>query len=865
MIPVLWVGLAGAARLDGPLPEAADLHLTLDPAAEAFSGEIALAYTFDHRTRSVSLHAQGLTFTAASLEVDGQRLPATVGPKEDQTVQVGWASTARGPATLHLAWTGLASATDTDGLFRQEEGGRPYLFSQFEPISARRAFPIVDEPGLKIPYTVSLSTPAGLVAAANAPLVGTRIDGDRAHHSFAPTRPLPAYLVAFAVGPFDVVPLGALGRAGRPTRLLVPAGRAADAAASGAAVGPLLGAIEAWFDSPLPYEKLDIVAIPDPIGFGGMENAGLITASLDLMVVRPELDSPARQRSWALLLAHELAHHWFGDWVTPAWWDDLWLNESFASYLAGVVVEQLHPDWSLPALRVADQGGAMATDTLPETRAVRQPVTGDGDILTAFDAIAYEKGEALLHMIAAWMGPEPFRAGVRQYLADHADGSATADDLLRALDAAGDRPVSPILGPFLERPGLPRLAFSLDCAAGATPRLSVHARRHLPGGQSSRSRWRVPMRLRYPTPAGPAETQLLLRGRREAVALPGAVDCPGWILPNVDQRGYYRVAWTDAQLAPLLGPAAPDLSLSERVGLLQDASAMVAAGQVSPTLLLGALPQLLALEQPAVTATTLPIVRALDAHLVPDALRPSYAAFLRRTYGPLAAQLGWEPKPGEDDATRRLRPALLGLVGGAGEDPVLRAEAQRRAEQWLTTRQGTAAELVPLCLQLTAIDGDLSTFEALRDGLGRDPDKVPRGWILSAMGRLRDPVALTAALDFALTSGEVGLGEATSLLYGPLSRPRTADVLYRYALDHLPQIEAKVPAVGRAYLSYVGAGFCSPADRARVEADLKPLSARWVGGGRVLTEVLGEIDQCVANKARQEPGVIAFLSAQPPP
>ena len=404
-------------------------------------------------------------------------------------------------------------------LLRQQEAGRWYAMTQFESTGARLAFPLFDELGWKVPWALTLTVPDNLQAFANMPL---------AEHSptkpgwktlrFETTPPLPVYLLAFAVGPFDVVDAGlshplpasngpgpasapASPHSATPMRFIAPAGRGADAAYAAASTGAIVRRLEAYFNQPHPYAKLDSLAVPVTVGFDAMENAGLITYASTVMLAAPGSVTPRFQRDYTAIAAHELAHPWFGNLVTMAWWDDLWLNESFASWLGDRITAELQPGWGWDSAAVMARRDAMRTDRLQSSRRIAEPVHTDDDLAGVWDSITYQKGQAVLAMFEQWLGPDRFRAGVRRYINRHAWGSATAADFSAAL--AVDEPSLPdALHSFTHQPGIPRVAVEILCDAGP-PRLRLRQSRLLARGSVGRSGaapalWQLPMVIRTP-------------------------------------------------------------------------------------------------------------------------------------------------------------------------------------------------------------------------------------------------------------------------------------------------------------------------------------------------------------------------------
>ena len=359
-----------------------------------------------------------------------------------------------GPADLEIDYEG-AFATGLRGLYRVEEGGRWYAFTQFEPTDARRAFPCFDEPGIKTPFTVTVTAPADRSRSptcASRPPPRSRGGNGRVKFEFEASPPLPTYLVAIAVGAFDLreALAGTLA-----IRLAAVSGKARLGGGALAAARGQLVELERYFGRRYPYAKLDLLAVPS-FGAGAMENAGLITFREERILL-DERASLAARIGMAGLIAHEAAHQWFGDLVTMAWWDDLWLNEAFASFMADEIVDAWRPATRARLQALALKSQVMADDSLATARRIRQPVRSTSEAQEAFDSVTYAKGRAVLAMTEAWLGPDAFRAGLRGYLQRHEWGNATADDLYAALAAASDgRDVAGVMRSFTDQIGVPR-------------------------------------------------------------------------------------------------------------------------------------------------------------------------------------------------------------------------------------------------------------------------------------------------------------------------------------------------------------------------------------------------------------------------
>jgi alanyl aminopeptidase len=832
--------------------------LTLDPAASVFQGSIEVELTVNEATRVLWLNATELTIEKAELVRGADRQPLRV--LAGGADLVGFAAAqpiAPGPATLAVRYSGVISKKDDRGVFTEKEGDDPYLFSQFENIDARRAFPCFDEPGIKVPWQIDLEVPSGDTALSNTPALSeapSRPGMKRVR--FAETKPLPSYLVAFAVGPFDLVDAGRAGSKGTPVRLAVPRGRAADAKTSAATTTTLLGYLEDYFGIPYPYEKLDVVAIPHVVSFGAMENAGLITFYQQGMIARPDEDTGEHQRNYADIIAHEMAHHWFGDLVTMAWWDDVWLNEAFATWMEVKVLSRWRPTWSWETKRVRQVGVAMREDSLVSARKVRQEIVSKDDIQNAFDAITYLKGAALLDMFESWIGPEAFRKGIQGYLQGHAHGNATSRDFAAAISAAAGKKedVAAVFASFLDQGGVPLVKAELACSKGEAA-VKLSQTRFLPSGSSGSSaqRWQIPVCVRWEPGEGRACT--LLSEPSAVLPLPGTKGCPTLLLPNAGSGGYYHVAYQPNDLDALLRDGGKKLNLAERLGVVADVAALGRSGALPLGELLGRLPSFAADPSPHVQRAAAAFLFGIPQGVVPEALRASYGRYVDKTFGKKARALGLVRKPGEPEETTALRALVVPLVGSRGSDPTLRKEARALALRWLDDPTAVEAASIEIVLGMAATQGDRALFERLRTEIGKTKDDQRRSHLLAALGSFRDPALARASLDFFLDS-DVDPREAMGLLD---QDELSTEVVFTFLKESFDRVLARVPSDAAVSLPGTVSRFCDEGHRAAVEAFFKPRIEKISGGPRALSQALEEISLCSTLRASQEASLRAFL------
>jgi len=520
-VVVGWFAFGAAHAVDTPIgrlgrdvvPVTQAIVLDLDPRQSDYTGSVEIVLDVKKPVRSFRFHAESmdlldLTLTPLRGSAPPIRLSATQ-LADGQVEATAGNGIASGRHTLHIDFHNNFD-TEAKGLYRLGVAGAWYAFTQFEAIDAREAFPCWDEPSFKIPYRVTLTVPAGDAAIANTSEESVVEKDGKRTIAFKPTRPLPSYLLAIATGPLEFVSIPGTSV---PARVVTTKGLLALAGQAVAMTPPILAALERYFGSRHPYEKLDLIAVPE-YWYGAMENPGAITYVDRILLLDPStVDDVARER-FVVTTAHEIAHMWFGDLVTMAWWDDLWLNESFASWMEDKITAEVHPEFNSQVGEVKSAQRVMGTDSLLTTRAMRQPVRSMDSLLQSADALAYAKGAAVLHMVEGWIGPEAFRAGVLAYLKAHADANATADDLWNALSKASKKDVAAALSSFLDQPGVPLV--TVEPLPGGRAKLNqsrfVNAGSIVPRAQL----WQIPVTLRYPEGSG-TKTQSVLLTRPEQI------------------------------------------------------------------------------------------------------------------------------------------------------------------------------------------------------------------------------------------------------------------------------------------------------------------------------------------------------------
>jgi len=852
---------------DSVAPIGYQVDLTLDPAKAEFSGNVDIKVHVRRAVRDIWLRARNIRVLSARIEAQGKALPARAEEVVGDFLRIKFDQVlAEGAATLQIRYRGTVSQDSSAGIFHSKDAGNDYLFTQFEPTDARSAFPCFDEPGFKTPWNLTLRFPSGNSAVSNTPVARTFREGKQQVVVFGETRPLPSYLVAFGIGPFEFVEAGKAGRSGAPVRIVTPKGKKAEAQFAAQITATVLTRLEDYFGIPFPYEKSDLVAIPLTFGFGAMENPGMVTFGQTLILAKPESDTVQRRRNYAIVAAHELSHQWFGDLVTMAWWDDIWLNEGFATWMEQSMIATWKPEWRTAVADVNSRLDVKAQDRLLSARKIRQEIDSRDDISNAFDGITYEKGAAVIGMFEHYMGADVFRAGVQRYMKEHADGTATADDFLASLDAAGNKKVAGLFSTFLNQPGVPLVALELHCQ-DPVPYVHLTQERLLPIGSagSAGQTWGIPVCLRYPASGGTQSECVVLSERAADVSLRAAAGrCPAWIQANDRALGYYVVDYRGNLLDALLADDVTHrLDAAERLDLLGSAKLLADSAKLPADAALRLVDSLSQDEERRVVQRALDLTESYRRNFVPTELVPAYQKFLLANFQARARALGWMAHSGDSDDVRLLRPRIVGAVATIGGDEEFAKVGIALADKWLSGSAEVAPDMLETVLATAAFYGDKSMVERYLEKLHGTEDRQLRERIIGAMNSFRNPAAIERLYQ-AVLAGEVSFLEGGWLLFAGQEYEETRHLAFANVQAHLDEILAKRPKGAdfdfAADLPYVGRRFCDGRSRDELYKFFASRSPTFVGGPRILAQVLEGIDLCIARKQAQGESITAFLA-----
>jgi alanyl aminopeptidase len=861
----------GWRRLDrSVVPRRYTLDLSVDPTASGFSGRVSIEVELSRELDVIRMHGEDLALSSAAVVQGGETLAARALPGPHGGLALLPARPlAPGPARIEIAFAG-PFAPDSHGLYRARDGERWYAFTQFQPLSARRAFPCFDQPEFKTPFRVTLRVPRALLAVSSAPMVSRVTRGEERIFDFAETEPIPTYLLALAVGEFDVVDVSRDGRPGPELRILTPAGRGRLARFAAGRTPPILDWLSDWFGQPLPFAKLDQLAVPE-FAFGAMENVGLVTYRESRLLVDPA-HATLRDRMWSeITIAHELSHMWFGNWVTPAWWDDLWLSESFASWMETKVTDALRPELEAGLEAAAHVQYVMYLDSKRDARAVRSPVETGGDVYNAFDGITYGKGSAVLRMVESWIGEAAFREAVRSYLSEHAFGSGGTGELLAALDRQSAQPVSRVVRGFVDRPGTPLVEAELRCdGSGLWPAtLTLAQRRYLPAGRTEPGAepWTVPVCVRWASPGGnghgasaeaaPRRACFLLEQARQEFRIP-AEHCPAWLHPNAGEAGYYRWSLPEPALDALVRERLPSLDVRERLALPGGLRALLEAGEIGVVAYLEGLLALSADPHRRMAEALAPGIQSL-ARIVEEAEAEDFARFVRRALSPYLERIGLAPRAGEPRDAPLLRARLLPVLADAGRDAAIRERAGQAADDFLAgDASAFDAEELRVLLPVASWQADAAHWERLRAALDASESPALRQTVLSALGSFDDPALAVRSLEL-VRDGALRPTDWAALS-GALRRAALPGVWAWLRRNH-DALAARLGPLATARLPALASGFCSLAERDEVEAFFGG-TAPVPGRDRNLALALEDVERCALARDAVGAPMKQWLSAQ---
>jgi puromycin-sensitive aminopeptidase len=841
-------------------PKTYDADLQLDLNGDRFDAELAIELTLGAARRAITVHAVGLEVLDAHAEVGQQTIVAKPSvDAESETVTLTFAGELpAGEVHVRIGYRGSFSP-GLRGLYRAGS----VAVTQFEAADARRLFPCFDEPAFKAVWRLRVAgVPNQAIAISNGKVIRDDNDGHGGRRlTFAPTPPLSSYLVALIVGPLVASPVE-VARDVPITTWTTPEKRALTAFAQDIAAA-VLPRLEDYFGLPYPFGKLDQIGVPD-FEAGAMENAGAVTFREVALLADPATAPLAVQKRVAEVITHELAHQWFGNLVTMVWWDDLWLNEAFATWMAYKIVDQWRPSWRIWMDFEAGKGAALALDAMVSAHPIRADVNNAEEAGESFDAITYEKGGAVLRMIEGFLGADRFRDGIRLYMRRHREANATADDLWGALGEASGQPIIEMANGWIRQTGYPLVdvALSASTDGGGGGVVELKQRRFFAdpaaaAADSGKTSWLVPLVLRFRDSKGIKEQPVLLREESTSVKL--EADGPvAWCIGNADARGFYRSNYDDATLARLL-PTLSDLRPAERIVLISDQWALVRANQAPIERFLDLVASLHDEEDHVVLDEVVGRLALIEHRFLADEDRAAFGKLLTRFYGERAAKLGWTPAPNEDDEVRLRRAVLLRALVVTARDPNAVAEAEKRLPA-----SGSTGDVDPNLLDLVVIAAarraDDARFEDLRARVKTETDPATKRRYLHALARVETEELSARAVDLAL-GDDVPMQDFSSYLSVLLSNPATREAAFAMIRDRWTEVRAKgdSPMILRRLVeALAGLPERRHYDAVRAFLEAHPLD----GAKQAIAQTLERMQMDAALRDRILPRISAWLRAR---
>jgi aminopeptidase N len=731
-----------------------DLKPNLDSLAFTGTEEVDIAVA--KPTDSITLNSNGLAFKEVALKGEDSAKATIAIDEKAQTATFHFPHVlTAGTHTLSIAYSGPITAQPA-GLYYNDYdvagAHKRMLVTQFEATDARRMFPGWDEPSFKATYSLSVTLPATFRAISNTPVAHEEpAEAGAKKVTFGTTPKMSSYLVVLVAGELDRINQQA---ADADIGVDTIAGKAEQGRYGLEAATKILPYYNDYFGVKYPLPKLDLIAIPGNFAAGAMENWGGITYIDNDLLFDPATSSEGTKQAIFNVVAHEMAHQWSGDLVTMAWWDNLWLNEGFASWMSTKASDHFNPSWKVWLRAHGETDAAMGMDSRRTTHPIQQTIKDESEADSAFDSITYLKGQAFLRMIETYLGEDVFRDGMRHYMAAHAYSNSTTADLWAAMETASGKPVKQIAAGFTEQPGIPLVEVKTACAGGQTVATLTQGRFTINDPKAAKLTWQVPVSIGL---AGDAAPQAVLLG-----AVPRTVTFAGCGKPvkaNVGDVGYYRVHYDDADLKAL-SAGYKQMAAADRVNLLGDVWAMAQAGRATPDRFLELTKQLNGETELVVWTQVLGSLREIDDLERGAADRPAFRAYARGLLNPVLAQVGWDAKPGDTPDVVLLRSSLIRTLGRF-EDPAVVAEARKRFAAFVADQSTLAPSLQDAVLSVVGYGADKTIYDQLHT-LGRNAK--------STETLLRYYNALGGAHDPALIAETVGITETNEITAGRVNR-----------------------------------------------------------------------------------------------
>jgi len=848
---------AVAQRLPGgAVPEHYALTFAINFPANTFEGDETIDLNLANPTDTITLNAVEINFHKVAIAAGGttQEGQVTLDDKNEQATFKVAKPIPAGPAKVHILYTGHLN-DKLRGLYLSTYNGRKYAVSQMEATDSRVAFPNFDEPAYKATFDITAVVDKGDTAISNNQIVSdTPGPGSQHTIKFATSPKMSSYLVALTVGDWkcthdsvDGIQLGVCTVPGKENLTHFPM----------EATKAILHYYNDYYGIKYPLAKLDQIAVPD-FQAGAMENWGAIIYRETALLIDDKAASVGARKNVTGVIAHEVAHQWFGDLVTANWWDDIWLNEGFATWMTPHPMEAWRPDWLMGQDVVEGNLNSLANDGVQNTRPIHQDAETRTEIESLFDGIAYGKTAAVLHMLESYLGPEVFRAGVNLYLKEHAYGNATASDFWSAMARSSHKPVDQIMPTFVMQPGEPYLSVSTRCSNGNTD-LTLGQKRYFntPEAfqQPNSQKWQIPVCVKGTGGAAVSSSCQVLADSQQQFKVKG---CSKFVFPNKGAVGYYRYDYDPAALQAIGSAAEQGLSPEERISLVGNEWALMRAGMHDVGVYLALGDQFKNTPGYVLLENYFDHLDVINHEIVTSADRPAFQAWLNRSFSPLLEQLGYAGRPNDTPADKQKRNLLLFALGNVGDNPKAIAESKAIVQQYINDPSSVDGTLVRAAIRVAARHGDQALYAQYKAQL--DKKLSPESYYLFFYGLAGFPDAALAqaTLDWSLTPAV--RNQDLYLIGGLTDNPVTRPIAWDFIRTHYDAISQKAGGgLGGSGVVFDAVGsLCDETSLGQLEQFFKQHPD--LGTERNQKEAVETVKSCIALRQQQQPKLSAWLA-----
>jgi alanyl aminopeptidase len=840
---VLFVSLAHADnsevyRLAGGVePTFQQITLSVDPDQADYTGTTSI-------TLSVKDGVDRIEFYQSNLELKSVRLKSGNGIRiltaESGAYEINRATDGQpinaGEYVLEIDFAGKL-ATNALGMYQTRYEDNNYIYTQFEVMHARQAFPSFDEPSYKIPYQLTISAPAQHIVVSNTPVEDTQLSGDHKTVRFARTKPMPSYLVAYAIGPMDATPIKGLSI---PGTVYSPKGQGGKAGFAIRHTPPVLKALEDYFDQPYLYKKLDFVAVPD-YAFGAMENVGLVTFRAE-MLLRGDESRGNEAAETISVIAHELAHMWYGNLVTMAWWNDLWLNEAFATWMAEYVMVSLYPEYqtnlSLP------QDGAFTPDGRSTAKAIRRDVRDEDEVLDGL-GLNYAKGHSILNMIEGFIGTEAMQTGIRDYMTRFAWKNTVDDDLWLALGKASGQDIKAVAGKYLAQPGYAIVSVSEQG--------SVSQKRYQNFGQEVPALdWKIPLNVKYKMDNKVQQASFLLDQKQAAMPEIAGAE---WVFPDSGGNGYYRWQTAPEQVLALLKDI-DELSEREKIALQSNSRALLDAGEAGIDEHFRVLEAISKDDNPIVFLSVVNEIKFIGETIIDQQTLPMFAHYVDKMLTPWFKRIGLETRADDSEAVILLRPRLLRTLGQFSNNAEVIAAATDLSLQFLKQEGDIDSNLALEALRVTSFHGDDSIASEYLAAYKGSDDANFRTVLLRSM-YFTNPVSQKRILEFT-QSDFVNSGDSLRPIFYLFFANKEYGFLYEWLDENFDAVFKKAPENSRYFMPQLTGSYCDADNLALTTAFYSKRDEKFKTS---LAKAEEDSRNCLSLKNRQKEALKTFFAA----